>query len=123
MSRRRRRGTNGPARRRRPGGRGGPSRGGSRGPTITSVGPTGNISSHNPTVHATVKDDQTELSRSDIYVYLDGEEVRGFNYQRSTGRLSFSARRLSSDTHTVEIEASAGEGNKTSSKKWTFAIN
>lgn len=90
--------------------------------TITSVGPTGTILSSSPTVRAMVKDNESTLTKSDIHVYLDGEEIRGFQYQRSTGRLSFSTRGLSSDAHTVEIEASAADQNKTARKSWSFAV-
>jgi hypothetical protein len=102
----------------------GASRGGSRrGVTITSVGPTGTIRSPTPTVRATVQHSETTLSRSDTHVYLDGEEVTNYNYQRSTGSLSFRVRRgLSEDAHTVEIEASVGEGTKTARKRWTFSV-
>lgn len=108
---------------RRPSSRGSASRrrGGSRGVTITEVGPTGNISGYRPMVQATVKDSETTLSKSDIHVSLDGEEITGFSYQRSTGGLSFTPRKLSSGTHTVEIEADA-EGSKTARKSWTFVV-
>jgi hypothetical protein len=123
MSRRRR----GGGRRRgarRAGGLRGVGPGGSKGRvTITSVSPTGTISSSSPRVQAVVTDNETTLSKSDIDVYLDGKEIRGFSYQRSTGKLSFTARGLSSDTHTVEIEASAAEGSKTARKSWTFAVS
>ena len=120
------------SRRRRAGGRRGGKRagglrgvgpGGSKGRVqISSVAPTGTIISSSPRVRAVVTDNETTLSKSDISVYLDGEEIRGFSYQRSTGNLSFTARGLSQDTHTVEIEASAGEGSKTARKSWTFAV-
>jgi hypothetical protein len=120
------------SRRRRAGGRRGAKRagglrgvgpGGSKGRVkISSVGPTGTISSSSPRVRAVVTDNETTLSKSDISVYLDGEEIRGFSYQRSTGNLSFTARGLSQDTHTVEIEASAAEGSKTARKSWSFAV-
>ena len=120
------------SRRRRAGGRRGGKRagglrgvgpGGSKGRVqISSVGPTGTISSSSPRVRAVVTDNETTLSKSDISVYLDGEEIRGFSYQRSTGNLSFTARGLSQDTHTVEIEASAAEGSKTARKSWSFAV-
>jgi hypothetical protein len=119
-------------RRRRAGGRRGSKRagglrgvgpGGSKGRVkITSVGPTGTISSSSPRVQAVVTDNETTLSKSDIFVSLDGEEIRGFSYQRSTGKLSFTARGLSKDVHTVEIEASADDMNKTARKSWTFAV-
>lgn len=105
-----------------PGSRGSASRRrGSRGVNITQVSPTGNISGYRPMVQATVKDSETTLSKSDIYVYLDEEEVRGFSYQRSTGRLSFTPSKLSSGTHTVAIVADA-EGSRTARKNWTFVV-
>jgi hypothetical protein len=132
VSRPRRRGTNRSNGKRRAGGsrRGARRAGGLRGVgpgskgrlTITSVSPTGTISSSSPTVQAVVKDNEATLTKSDISVYLDGEEMRGFQYQRSTGRLSFSTRGLSSDAHTVEIEASAADDSRTARKSWSFAV-
>lgn|SRR5215211_232819 len=132
MSRRRRRDADGPTPKRRAGGRRGARRaGGLRGVgpnaartrlTITDVSPTGTISSSSPTVRAMVQDSEATLSNSDIHVYLDGQEIRGFQYQRSTGRLSFSTRGLSSDAHTVEIEASTPEQTRTARKNWSFAV-
>ena len=120
------------SKRRRAGGRRGAKRagglrgvgpGGSKGRVkISSVGPTGTISSSSPRVRAVVTDNETTLSKSDISVYLDGEEVRGFQYQRSTGRLSFSTRVLSSGAHTVEIQASAADDSRTARKSWSFAV-
>lgn len=107
---------------RRPSSRGSASRRrGSRGVTITEVSPVGNISGYRPTVQATVMDSETTLSKSDIHVSVDGEEIPGFTYQRSTGSLSFTPRKLSSGTHTVEIVADA-EGSKTARKSWTFVV-
>ena len=92
---------------------------------ITSVGPTGDVSSASPTIRATVEDrDGSPLSRHDIDVYLDGEEKR-FHYRRATGDLKCSTGRLSSGTHTVEIEAyleTDDGGSKTGRKKWTFNV-
>lgn len=107
----------------RSGSRGGPSRGGSRGVTITSVGPVGNISGSRPTVQANVMDGQSTLSKDDISVYLDGEEVRDFQYRRTTGSLSFTPRKLSSGSHTVEIAAgTAGSRNARKRKNWSFVV-
>jgi len=132
MGRRRRRDTGGSNPKRRAGGRRGARRaGGLRGVgpnaaktrvTITDVSPTGTISSSSPTVRAMVKDSEATLSNSDIRVFLDGQEIRGFQYQRSTGRLSFSTRGLSSDAHTVEILASTPEQTRTARKNWSFAV-
>ena len=55
-------------------------------------------------MQATVTDSATTLSKADINVYLDGEQVRDFQYRRTTGSLSFTPRKLSSGAHTVEID-------------------
>ncbi len=87
---------------------------------ITSVGPTGDVSSASPTIRATVEDrDGSPLSRHDIDVYLDGEDKR-FSYRRATGDLKCPTGRLSSGTHTVEIEASTDDG--VGRKRWTFNV-
>jgi hypothetical protein len=63
------------------------------------------------------------LSKSDILVYLDGEAIRGFQYRRTTGSLSFTPPKLSSGPHTVEIEAGSAEGSKNARKSWTFVVS
>jgi hypothetical protein len=92
---------------------------------ITSVGPTGDVSSASPTIRATVEDrDGNPLSRHDIDVYLDGEDKR-FTYRRATGDLKCPTGRLSSGTHTVEIEAyveTDDGGSRTGRNKWTFNV-
>ena len=107
----------------RSGARGGASRGGTRGVTITSMGPVGNISGSRPMVQATVKDSATTLSKSDINVYLDGEQVTDFQYRRTTGSLSFTPRKLSSGAHTVEIVAGAAEGSRSAKKSFSFVVS
>ena len=59
------------------------------------------------------------LSRFDIAVYVDGEEMR-FNYSRSSGSLTCATGRLSSGTHTVDIQASTDDG--VGRKRWTFNV-
>ena len=124
MGRSRRQRTSGRANpRTRSGARTGPTRGGRRGVTITSMGPVGNISGSRPTVQATVTDSATTLSKADINVYLDGEQVRDFQYRRTTGSLSFTPRTLASGAHTVEIYAGAAEGSKNAKKSFTFVVS
>jgi hypothetical protein len=89
---------------------------------ITSVAPTGQVTSSSPTIRAIVEDrDGYLLSKHDIDVYLDGE-LKRFGYRRATGSLSCPTGNLSSGTHTVEIEATVetDEGVRTGGKKWTF---
>ena len=97
--------------------------------SITGVGPTGRIASSRPTIHATVRDAGTDLSKRDISLYLDGSEKIRFRYDRVSGRLRYRVRgALSPGTHRVEIEAEAESGdsqvrsNSTASKEWTFTV-
>jgi hypothetical protein len=91
--------------------------------TIASVSPSGNVGNPVPTVRATVEAEGTNLSKRDISLYLDGAEQRRFYYGRATGNLSYHPGMLSSGSHTVEIVATAGQGNSTSTKSWTFTVS
>ena len=124
MGRSRRQRTSGRANpKKRSGARSGPTRGGRRGVTITSMSPVGNISGSRPTVTATVTDSATTLSKSDINIHLDGEQVRDFQYRRTTGSLSFTPRKLASGAHTVEIHAGAAEGSGNARKSFSFVVS
>jgi hypothetical protein len=91
--------------------------------TISSVSPSGNVGNPVPTVRATLKTEGSNLSKGDIRLYLDVAEQRRFYYGRATGNLSYHPGMLSSGTHTVEIVATAGQGNSTSRKSWTFTVS
>jgi hypothetical protein len=74
-------------------------------------------------VQATVTDGQSTLSKGDIGVYLDGQEIRDFQYRRTTGSLSFTPSKLSSGAHTVQITAgTAGSRNAAKRKNWSFVV-
>jgi hypothetical protein len=104
--------------------RGGGRTGGSGGAiTIASVSPSGNVGNPVPTVRATLEAEGSNLSKGDIRLYLDGAEQRRFYYGRATGNLSYHPGMLSSGTHTVEIVATAGQGNSTSRNSWTFSVS
>ena len=109
-------------RRMRSGSRGGASRGGTRGVTITSMSPVGNIGGSRPTVQATVTDSAATLSKDDINVYLDGQAVGNFQYRRTTGSLSFTPSKLASGAHTVAVEAGAA-GSRGARKSWSFVVS
>lgn len=92
--------------------------------TITSESPSGNVSNPVPTVRATVKAEGSNLSKSDIRLYLDGAEQRRFYYARSTGNLSYRPTgMLAAGIHTVEIVASGDQGRNTARKSWTFTVS
>jgi len=74
-------------------------------------------------VQATVTDGQSTLTKGDINVYLDGQEIGDFQYRRTTGSLSFTPSKLSSGAHTVEITAgTAGSRNARKRKNWSFVV-
>jgi hypothetical protein len=103
--------------------RSGGSRGSGGAITISSVSPSGNVGNPVPTVRAKVEAEGSNLSKRDIRLYLDGAEQRRFYYGRATGNLSYHPGMLSSGSHTVEIVATAGQGNSTSRKSWTFTVS
>ena len=103
--------------------RGGGNTGSGGSITISSVSPSGNVGNPVPTVRARVEAEETNLSKGDIRLYLDGGEQRRFYYGRATGNLSYHPGMLCSGTHTVEIVATAGQGNSTSRKSWTFTVS
>lgn len=92
-------------------------------PTITSVRPKPRSSTRDrtPKIGATVSDDRTELSKSDIRLYLDGKQRTRFSYNRDTDRLSYTTPRLSYAKHTVKIVAKDAAGNIVA-KKWSFKV-
>src|SRR5215210_1036421 len=53
-------------------------------PTVASVKPSTRTRDRSPTVTATVRDDRTELSESNIRLSLDGQERTGFSYDAGT---------------------------------------
>jgi hypothetical protein len=91
--------------------------------SITSTSPSGNVSNPVPTVRATVKAEGSNLSKSDVRLYLDGTEQRRFYYGRATGNLSYRPTgMLSAGTHTVEIAATGDQGRSKARKRWTFTV-
>jgi hypothetical protein len=92
--------------------------------TITAVSPSGNVSDQLPTIRAAVKAEGSNLSKSDVRLYLDGAEQRRFYYGRATGNLSYRPTgMLSPGTHTVELVATGDQGRTTAKKSWTFTLS
>jgi hypothetical protein len=93
------------------------------------MSPTGRIAGRRPTIRATVIDQGTRLSKSDVKLYVDGSEKSRFHYDQGSGRLSYYVgNALSPGTHEVRIEAEAqSSGDKAqfggkSNKRWTFTV-
>lgn len=91
-------------------------------PVIATSGPApgSEIRDRTPTIGAVVRDETSELAKSDITLRVDGRE-KGFSYDPDTERLSRATKRLSLGRHTVEVEATDGAGN-TATKKWSFKV-
>ncbi|CAA9441670.1 MAG: hypothetical protein AVDCRST_MAG02-118 [uncultured Rubrobacteraceae bacterium] len=67
-----------------------------------------------------MRDEDDELAKSDIRLYLDGR-VKGFSYDPATDRLSRATKRLSYGWHRVRVEAEDGPGNGTK-RAWSFRV-
>ncbi|MDP9478719.1 MAG: S8 family serine peptidase [Actinomycetota bacterium] len=92
-------------------------------PTISYVRPApgAKTKDRTPKVGATVRDDRTDLAKSDIRLYLDGKQRTKFSYNRDTDRLGYTAPKLSYAKHTVRIVARDAAGN-TAAKTWSFKV-
>jgi thermitase len=74
-----------------------------------------------PTLSATVHDDETDLTESNISLYVDGLQVTTFTYDQAAERLTYTSARLSRDRHTIEVVAEDAEGASTT-KSWSFRV-
>ncbi len=91
------------------------------GPSISSAKPSSKTKNRTPTIAATVRDDRTELSESNLGLALDGQERDTFSYDAGTDRLTYNSERLPLGKHTVAITAADAAGNDTS-ETWTFKV-
>ncbi len=92
-------------------------------PTIGSLRPVpgSKIRDRTPVVAATVRDDRTDLAKSDIRLYVDGSRKGTFTYDTDTDRLRFTSGRLAYGRHAVRIVATDAAGN-TGASPWAFRI-
>jgi thermitase len=90
-------------------------------PTVASVKPSSRTRDRTPTITATVRDDRTELSESDVGFSLDGQERGTFSYDAGTDRLTYNGGRVSVGNHTVTITATDAAGND-AVETWTFRV-
>lgn len=74
-----------------------------------------------PNIRATVRDDQTDLRKSDIRLLVDGAGVTTFSYDASTDRLSYTPERLAYGKHWVRVVAVDEAGN-TDARRWSFTV-
>jgi dipeptidyl aminopeptidase/acylaminoacyl peptidase len=95
-------------------------------PTITNMRPApgSTTTDRTPTIAATVKDQQTNLAKSNITLFLDGATIprTAYSYNQSTDRMSYTPQKnLMLGNHTVKVVARDASGLSTP-KSWSFKI-
>jgi VCBS repeat-containing protein len=92
-------------------------------PTITDTNPAPGslVRGPVPTIKATIHDDETNLSKENIKLWVDGKRVEAFSYDRATDRLSYKKANLDNGRHRVLIVAKDGKG-LSASRLWGFVI-
>ena len=73
------------------------------------------------TIAATVNDNETDLQKANIQLYVDGTARGGFAYNTDTNRLTYTTPTLSYARHTVKVVAKDAAGNTTAST-WGFKV-
>ena len=92
-------------------------------PMITNTRPGSKTRDRTPTISATVRDDETDLTESNISLYLDGQPITGFTYDQATDKLTYTSPRLSRTRHTVEIVVVDDPQEPSTTKTWSFRIS
>jgi hypothetical protein len=93
-------------------------------PTVTSMRPAPgtNTRDSTPPIGATVRDAHTDLTKTNIQLYVDGRPIFTFTYDQATDRLSYTPERnLSLGGHKVRVQATDAAGNRTT-KQWSFKV-
>ena len=91
-------------------------------PAITNLkpAPDSEIRDRTPLITATVRDAQTNLAKTNIKLFVDGESKTTFSYDCSTDKLSYASGQLSFGRHTVKIVAT--DGVLSATKSWSFKV-
>lgn len=93
-------------------------------PIINGLSPKPGASTRDrtPTISATIRDNATDLQKSNIKLYVDGKLKTAFSYDRNTDRLSYTTGRLANKRHSVRIVAT-DDANNTSARTWRFTVD
>ncbi|MBA2691826.1 MAG: choice-of-anchor D domain-containing protein [Rubrobacter sp.] len=91
-------------------------------PTISGMAPGPNMRTavRRPAIRAVVRDDRSELKRSQIKFFVDGRPT-AFSYNPANGRLFHRARLLPHGRHVVRVVAVEDAGNR-QVRAWSFHI-
>ena len=93
-------------------------------PAITDARPVSGATTKDrtPTMSATVRDAQFDLAKENIKLFVDGQQILAFGYNRDTNRLSYTpSRNLSYGQHAVRIRAKDAV-DLASFKSWSFKV-
>jgi hypothetical protein len=93
-------------------------------PKITGLtpAPDSQIRDRTPLIRARVWDSQTELTKSNIRLFLDGNERFAFTYDQVRDIFRFQVQaQLAFGRHTVNLSARDAQGNRTI-KVWSFRV-
>jgi hypothetical protein len=75
-----------------------------------------------PTIEAKVTDNDHDLEKRDIKLYLDGDRISNFDYSRNREVLEFTPRnQLSFEKYTVRVVAEAAQREK-ATESWSFTV-
>jgi thermitase len=91
-------------------------------PTITNPKPASGSKTRDrtPLIAATVRDQQTNLAKANISLFVDGKRKSTFSYDASKDRLSYTCMQLSLGRHTVKIVAT--DGVLSTTRSWSFKV-
>lgn len=90
-------------------------------PTIFKQGPANRVRTQRPKVKMTVGDDETDLTRHRIELYVDGKRRTGFSYYQATDRLSYRTKKLAPRWHRVKVVAH-DSGGLSETRTWRFKV-
>jgi len=95
--------------------------GANTGPVIVDLRPKGQVRDHSPTITATVRDDETELTEAQIQLYVDGRLKESFTYDQVSDTLTYETRKLALRSHAIRIEVQDTERLE-ESRTWRFTV-
>ncbi|HET7478984.1 MAG TPA: hypothetical protein VFJ72_05645 [Rubrobacteraceae bacterium] len=94
-------------------------------PTITRMSPkpASTITDRTPTIKATIKDNVTNLQKSNIKLYVNGARISAtkYSYSASTDVLTYNSPKLARGKKTVKVVATDAAGN-VGARYWYFTI-
>ena len=91
-------------------------------PTVTGMRPApgSTIRDRTPAISAFVRDSQTDLTKANVALFVDGRRILTFGYNQATDRLAYTSRPLAYGRHTVKVVAN--DGQLSASRSWSFKI-